>query len=232
MNHQSNPAREALPFTIELVTDAASLGAAVQIRHSAYARHLPDVAKNMVDADSWDFKDGTVVLVAKSKLDGAPIGTMRIHTNEFASLPLEQSYELPKELTQLRLAEATRLGVTAERVGQVVTTALFKAYYLYCLETKIDVMVIAARRPVDRLYERILFKDVNPTDGYVPMAHVNGLPHRVLHFHVAQAHSLWQETKHPFGRFLFETEHPDIMVTPSCARLQAASNEAVLAVRA
>jgi len=217
MNKQKAVVQEMLPFTVELAADTQALRAAVQIRQMAYARHLPDVAKTMVDAESWDFREGAVVLVAKSKLDGTPIGTMRIHTNEFAPLPLEQSYELPEKLTRLRLAEATRLGVEADSTGPVVKTALFKAYYLYCMANNIDFMVITARRPLDRMYERLLFDDVVAGAGYIPMAHVGGIAHRVMQFDVKGAEALWRANKHPLYSFVCDIMHPDILVTPTAS---------------
>ena len=40
---------ELLPFTVRLVRDEDDLNKAVQIRHSAYARHLPDFAETLKD---------------------------------------------------------------------------------------------------------------------------------------------------------------------------------------
>ncbi|WP_394757251.1 hypothetical protein [Rhodoferax sp.] len=40
---------ELLPFTVILVRDEDDLNKAVQIRHSAYARHLPDFAETLKD---------------------------------------------------------------------------------------------------------------------------------------------------------------------------------------
>ncbi len=136
---------ELLPFTVRLVRDEDDLSKAVQIRHSAYARHLPDFAETLKSAETADAENGVVVLLAESKLDGSPLGTMRIQTNQFKPLCLEQSVELPGWLKTLRLAEATRLGVTNEKGGRLVTTVLFKAYYQYCKQIGIEWMVIAGR---------------------------------------------------------------------------------------
>ena len=45
--------------------------------------------------ESCDRDPGTAILLAESKLDGAPLGTMRIQTNEYAPLAVEQSVRLP-----------------------------------------------------------------------------------------------------------------------------------------
>ena len=201
---------EVLPFTVRLVGDDQDLSKAVQIRHSAYARHLPAFAETLKTPETADSEEGVVVLLAESKLDGSPLGTMRIQTNEFKPLCVEQSVLLPEWLKGHRLAEATRLGVTDGKGGRLVTTVLFKAFYLYCKLTGIDWMVITGRSPIDRQYERMLFEDVFPGAGYIPLAHVGNLPHRVMTSSVQTAEARWTAAKNPLFEFAFRTFHPDI----------------------
>lgn len=218
-NNKSNVMREFLPFTVTLARDADALRAALQIRQAAYARHLGDVAATMAGADDLDFGKGTVILVAQSKLDGTPLGTMRIHSNEFAPLPLEQSYTLPSDFAGHRLLEASRFGVVEGKEGTMVKTALLKACGLYSLSVNADRLVITARAPLDRLYQRILFQDVDESKAFIPMAHVGGIPHRVMYEIVKERHATWQAAKHPLYRFMYETDHPDISI-PSAAAEQ------------
>ena len=201
---------ERLPFTVRLVRSEADLKKAVQIRHAAYARHLPIFAETLKTAETDDAEDGVVVLLAESKLDGSPLGTMRIQTNLFKPLCLEQSIALPDWLKSRSLAEATRLGVTNEKGGRLVTTVLFKAFYLYCHQIGSEWMVITARAPVDRTYDRLLFTDVFPGAGYLPIHHVGNLPHRVMASNVDTAEERWAAAKHPLFNFAFRTNHPDI----------------------
>lgn len=201
---------EVLPFTVRLVGDDDDLNKAVKIRHSAYARHLPEFAESLRMPESTDSDDGVVVLLAESKLDGSPLGSMRIQTNEFKPLCVQQSIQLPDWMHGHRLAEATRLGVTDGKGGRLVTTVLFKAFYLYCKLTGVDWMVIAGRSPIDRQYERLLFDDVFPGSGFVPLAHVSNMPHRIMCSNVATAEARWTEAKNPLFEFAFRTFHPDI----------------------
>jgi hypothetical protein len=205
--------RESLPFTIRVVSNVGDLEKAVRIRHAAYMRHVPGFAQTLATAESSDSEPGVVVLLAESKFDGSPVGTMRIQTNEFKPLSLENSLLLPAEMSSQRLAEATRLGVTQERVGRMVTTALFKAFYLYCVKQRIDSMVITARSPVDRHYDRLLFKDVYPEMGYIPFKHVGNLPHRVMSLQVGLVNEIWEDAQHPLFNFFFRTFHDDINVS-------------------
>jgi hypothetical protein len=201
---------EVLPFTVKLVSSEKDLLKAVQIRHAAYNRHLPDFAEKLREPEPMDMEKGTVILLAQSKVDGAPLGTMRIQTNRYHGLPLEQSVNLPEHLQGQVLAEATRLGVTEERIGRLVKNYLFKAFFLYCQQTRVDNMVIAGRSPVDRQYERLLFQDIYPEPVYYPMKHAADMGHRVMFLSVANARAIWSDAKHPLFEFIFETFHDDI----------------------
>jgi hypothetical protein len=201
---------QRLPFTIRVAADETALLKAVEVRRSAYSRHLPELAMRMSEPDLADRAAGTAILLAESKLDGAPLGTMRIQTNRFGPLAVEQSVILPPWLKGRRLAEATRLGVAGGQIGRVVKTLLFKALFLYCQQREIDYMVITARGPLDREYEAMLFEDVFPEQGYIPMQHVGNVPHRVLAGQVMAAEARWQAIGHPLFTLVFQTSHPDI----------------------
>jgi len=206
---------EHLPFTISIAQSSTQLAQAVAIRHGAYARHVPSFAETLQVAESLDFDDGVIVLLASSKLDGSPLGTMRIQTNCFKPLELEDSLALPKWLATQRLAEAARLGVTQEKMGRLVKSMLFKAYFQYCQINNIDWMVITARSPVDRQYDRLMFDDVYPGMGYVPVHHVDNMPHRVMKFEIGTAQERWAKARHPMYEFIFNTNHPDINLRAS-----------------
>ena len=201
---------ERMPFRIKLVQNENELERAVSIRHAAYARHVPTFAATLTRPEAYDFEDGAVVLLAESKLDGSPIGTMRIKTNRHTPLGLEQSVKLPEWLEYTSIAEATRLGIATGRMGMVVKTMLFKAFYQYCLQTGIEWMVITARAPLDRQYEDLLLEDVYPDGGFIPMRHIGDMPHRVMALDVINARAKWTEARHPLLGFMCDTLHPDI----------------------
>ena len=204
---------EYLPFTVRIAKSEADVAKAVQIRHEAYSRHLdPKVTEALRQPEPLDASPGVVILLAESKLDGSPLGTMRIQTNRFRPLTLEQSIELPGWMNGKGLAEATRLGITQDKIGRMVKTVLFKAYYLYCLQNDLQYMVITARSPIDRQYDRMLFQDVYPGMGYVPLEHVFNLPHRIMFLDVMGVEALWKSENHPWCDYMFHTDHPDLQV--------------------
>ena len=46
--------------------------------------------------------------------------------------------------------------------GRLVKAALFKAMYLYALQQDLEYLVVTARAPIDRQYQRLLFSEVSP----------------------------------------------------------------------
>ncbi|WP_334190122.1 hypothetical protein [Noviherbaspirillum sp.] len=203
---------EKLPFTVRMVSDEHALSKAVEIRHAAYKRHVPLFAESLKTPETTDAEDGVVVLLAESKLDGTALGTMRIQTNRFRPLSLEQSIALPDSLAGRPLAEATRLGVTGQRIGRVVKNVLFKAFYMYCQANGVHSMVIAGRAPIDRQYARLMFEDVYPEKGFIPLRHAGDMPHRIMQLKISDAKAKWQEAMHPLYDFFIRTSHPDIHV--------------------
>lgn len=202
--------QQRLPFTVRIATDDHRLQKAVALRHRAYARHVPALGELLRNAEAKDREPGCVVLVAESKLDGEPIGTMRVQTNRYAPLAIEASVALPPSLAHCSLAEATRLGVAVGSLGRVVKTMLFKAFYLYCVAQGIEWIVIGARPPLDRMYEALLFRDLFPGQGCVPLKHAGNIPHRILALDVDGADACWRAARHPMYDLFVHTHHPDI----------------------
>lgn len=224
-------AEERLPFTVRTVMNETQLRKAVDIRHRAYGRHVPALGEQLRVPEPGDTERGCVVLLAESKLDGEPLGTLRIQTNRYRALTLEGSVDLPGWLAESSLAEATRLAVSEARIGRVVKTMLFKAFYLYCIRNDIDWMVIGARAPLDRMYEALLFRDLFPEQGYVPLKHAGNLPHRILALELDTADARWRAARHPMYDLFVNTRHPDIDIGDAapvyelvarCAPLEAA----------
>ena len=204
---------ETLPFTVRLVRNEDDLNKAVYIRHSAYARHMPTVAETLKSPEKADVENGVVVLLAESKLDGSPLGTARIQTNQFRPLGLEQSVEFPDWLKGQSLAHVSRLGIVQGSGGRLVKLMLFKGLFKYWELNGIDWAVVAARPPLDRMYLQLLFGDVFPGQGYTPLAHMNDVPHRVMAFEVGTALERWKKANHPLTNFIFYTDHPDLDVS-------------------
>jgi hypothetical protein len=203
---------ERLPFTIRLVQNESDLYKAIRVRHAAYARHLPELGEKLKAPEAMDRDSDVAVLLAESKLDGTPLGTARIQANTHRPLCVEQSVTLPAYMQGRSLAEVTRLGVENGRIGRLVKVALVKACFQYCERHDIDWAIAAGRAPIDQQYAHLLFEDLYPEKGFIPLRHAGDIPHRVMAFDIATGHARWSVAKHPLLDFFSHTNHPDISV--------------------
>lgn len=206
---------ERLAFSVRLVQSAEDLAKAVNIRQAAYARHMPEFAEKLREAEPMDSEPGVVVLLAESKLDGTPLGTLRIQSNAHMPLKVEQSVTLPRWLRDRPLAEVSRLGIVGGSTGRLVKMVLIKAAYQYCLQDEIEWMVVAARAPLDRQYDQLMFEDLFPAQGFIPMRHGGNIPHRVLGLELDTTQQRWEAVEHPMLNFFVHTHHMDIDIQPT-----------------
>lgn len=203
---------ERLPFTVRLVRTEKDLLKAVQIRQEAYARHMPDVAQNLGRPEAIDTEDGVGILLAESKIDGSPLGSVRIQTNQYKPLALEKSVDLPDWMRGLSLAQVSRFGVVHGTVGRLVKMVLVKGCLQYSQEHEIDWDVIAARPPLDKMYRQLTYQDLFPQAGLIPLAHMGNVPHRIMGFEVATCEARLTAMEHPLLDFFCHTRHPDLDV--------------------
>jgi hypothetical protein len=203
------PFSEALPFVVEMAREG-DLKDVAALRSASYGKHIPALGMVLQKPEECDYELGCEVIVARSKFDGSLLGTMRVHTNAFKPLPLQTSLRLPERFSNMRMVEATRLCVKGSPNASLVRSALFKALFQYCEAQNVDWMMAAGRRPVDRIYDALLFSDVGESGKFYPMAHAGGVPHRVMSLAPLEARFTWEACEHPLYRFVIETLHKDV----------------------
>jgi hypothetical protein len=206
---------EVLPFTVRIVQSEIDLEKAIHVRHRAYARHLPHLAETLREPESIDRAQGVSILLAESKLDGTPIGSARLQSNQFQSLAVEQSIELPQWLDAKSIIEVTRLSVADGKPGRLVKAILMKAMYQFWINHSIDYAIATGRAPIDRQYDQLMFSDLYPGQGFIPLQHVANVPHRVMALCIETLEQRWEDAHHPLHKLFFHTTHPDVDVHDS-----------------
>ena len=116
--------RERLPFRVRFVDSAQDLEKAVEIRSSAYSRHVPSVGAALRKPETDDYRRDVRRPLAERKIDGLPVGSVRLQTNVDQPLRIEGELKLPDVYSNRRLIEAMRLGVTNGIPGRLVNAAL------------------------------------------------------------------------------------------------------------
>jgi hypothetical protein len=205
---------ERLPFTIKRVHCDADMVKEVGGGRSASARQV--FPQPLAGPGTGGHRDGAVMLVAESKLDGSTLGSIRIRNNLYQPLGVEASTVLPGWLQQRRVAEITRLCVNEGRegrAGRTVRAALLKAFVVYCRDNGIEWALATERAADDRQYERLLFVDLLADRQPVPLKHGRNTPQRVMACEIDTLEARWTAAKHPMLGFFCRTHHPDIDVT-------------------
>lgn len=206
---------QPLPFRVRLVRTDEQLAKAVGIRASAYSRHVPELGTLLKAPEDVDRSEQALILLAESKEDGSPIGTLRMQTNLQGPLALERSFTLPEKFSGRTLAGITRLAVKEGSAGKQVKLVLFKAIFRYCFATQIEWILIGARAPLDSGYTAIGFEDVFEDRRLIPLVTADNVPHRILAFDVLTAERRWYEKNHRLYQFMAHDYHPDIEVFAS-----------------
>lgn len=209
---RSGPKQVELPFRVRIARTEEQLRKAIEIRAEAYSRHVPALGEALRVTEGFDLTPDCLVILAESKVDDLPVGTMRIQTNFHAPLPMEESIRLPERFRDRPLAAVSRLAVKAGHRGKMVKLALFKAMHRYCIAKQVEWVLIGARPPLEETYLALDFIDVFPDKQPRPLATAKNLPHRILAFEIATAERRWHEIGHPLYNFMINRFHPDIEI--------------------
>lgn len=205
---------QPLPFVVRQACTADDLRRVAQLRANAYGRHLPAFSQSLRSIEAADLSADTVVLLAQSKADGRTIGTVRMQVNRERPLPLQASVALPASFVDGGpLIEATRLAVESGALGAQACSALLKSAMLHGMAAKAAWIIATARRPLDRVYRSLLFRDVFDQGQPLPMRHVGNLPHHILALPLGEVHAL--SGGHRLAQYMFGTEHPDLLIDAS-----------------
>lgn len=226
---QRTPKQVGLPFRVRIARTEEQLQKAIEIRAEAYTRHLPALGETLRTTEHVDLTPDCLVILAESKSDELPVGTMRIQTNFHAPLAMETSIHLPTKFRERPLAAVSRLAVKAGPRGKMVKLALFKAMHRYCIAKQVEWVLIGARPPLEETYLGLDFIDVFPDKNPRPLATAKNLPHRILAFEIATAERRWHEIDHPLYNFMINRFHPDIEIFNSVSNrwLQPRARRAV-----
>ena len=202
---------EALPFRVRLVSSAQDLDAAVEIRSSAFARHLPEQGKALLQPEVDDRYKDVLLLIAERKLDRRVLGSMRLQPNLNRPLRIESVTKLPQPYEGRRLVEFMRLGVENGISGNMVMAALAKASFEICHAAGMDYIVAVGRRTTSEIYRSMRFDDVLQ-GAKINVPHAGNLPHSIYCLPVFDADRRWQSTQHRLYDFMAHTEHADIHI--------------------
>jgi hypothetical protein len=204
---------QPLHFTIRLAEGAEDLERIAEQRAQAYSRHQPDLVERMSlsKPEKDDFREDAVVIVAESKESGDVLGSMRLTTNIHKPLRFETEFDLPERFHDRVLLEAGRMTACSGSEGRMVVPALLKTAFEASFYAGVDYLLLIARRPIDRMYRSLGFKDL--FDGRLVVTSAQpGVPVTLFHTDIAGSEAILQNTSQQYYSFFAETDHPDILI--------------------
>jgi hypothetical protein len=220
--------RHFLPFTVKLVASKDDFAAAIAVRAAAFRRHNAPASDRLQYGEEEDLRDDVLLLVARSKLDGGVVGTMRIDPNLNTPMHLDSVMTVPEPFNSSRCVEFMRLGILNGSSGRLVSSALAKAGYEICVAMRMDYIFLCSRAPVDTLYRGYRFDDL--LDGKkLDLHYAAGAPHSVLCLPVAEAAERWRLHSRSVYSFFIETEHPDLQIDYTEVERRFATGETMAA---
>lgn len=201
---------ERLPFAVRVVANSQDLAKAVEIRASAYMRHMPTLGASLQTPEAEDLKSDVLVLLAERKFDARPIGSLRLQSNVKRPLRLEGEAPLLAAFSQYRLVESTRLGVELGPSSKVVTAALIKAAYEICHGCGVDYNVTGGRRSMSQVFRSLQFDELE--GGPFPISFGNNIPHWIFVLPILDFENRLRLAGHWYYDFMSNTSHPDIEI--------------------
>jgi hypothetical protein len=201
---------EHLPFTVRVVTTPQDLEKAVEVRASAYTRHMPSLGQSLQTPEAEDLKSDVLVLLAERKFDGQPVGSLRLQSNVRRPLRLQGEAALLEAFADRRLVESTRLGVDLGATSKVVTAALVKTVYEICHAAGVDYNVTGGRRSMAQVFRSLQFDELE--GGPFPISFGNNIPHWIFVMPTLEFEARLRKARHWYYEFLATTEHPDIHI--------------------
>lgn len=160
-------------------------------------------------AERDDARPDVLSIFAERKIDGQPLGSVRLQSNMTEPLRIEGETALPVAYDGLRLVEFMRLGVENGIAGRMVSSALVKAGFEICHACGIDYILAAGRRSVALIYQSMGFDDVL-AGRTVLLSYASHLPHGIFSIPVSDVDRRLPAKNPGLYRFMAQTHHPDI----------------------
>jgi hypothetical protein len=212
----------SLPFVIRLASSEQDLLDLVGLRARTYIRHNAPAAKLVGTPEEQDRRGDALLLIARSKLDGTPVGSVRVQTRVSRPLLVESAMRLPEDVARSSPIELMRGSITNGTAGRMVSAAFGKATFLLCREMGFSHVIVTCREPVNLMYRAYQFDELLSGE-LIHLPYSPGARHKVLCLPMVGATERWRSDNKPLFDFMMNVDHPDIQVDFTSARSQLGS---------
>jgi N-acyl amino acid synthase FeeM len=178
-----------------------------EVRWKGYSKYF-NSREEIVD--KFDFATNVTLLLAENDQHNT-VGTLRILNRGYGSIELDEFVDVDSLLPEgeERCAEVTRFSIPTHPQAKSVKFLLWKAFLLYCLKNKINIILISGSPVVARAYRSLFFEEAGPSGIYYHR-NLGNLEHRCFMCNIAQKSHILKEKNRPLYDFFFEEDHPNI----------------------
>lgn len=192
-------------ISVRIARTQADLEKALQVRWLGYKKYE---SFSQPEMEELDHGTNCTILFAED-LEKNPLGTLRILDHRRGPIELQKFLNVDELLPQTgSIAEATRFSVPRSARSPRVKLLLWKAFYLFCVQRKIDYMVVSMRPAAAGDYQRLQF--TRAEGGCYSHATLGNLPHETYYLHVPTAPQVFRLHNNTLLSFFTETIHPEI----------------------
>ncbi len=209
----------SLPFTILVAISEQDLIDLVSLRSQTYSRHNAPGAGRLKFFEEQDRGADAVLLLARSKLDGTAVGSVRVQTRVSRPLMVESAMQLPDEVARANPVELMRGSIRNGTAGRMVSASLAKASFLLCRQFDFSHVIVTCREPVNLMYRAYQFDELLSGE-MIDLPYSPGAKHKVLCLPMKDAPERWRSRNRPLFDFMLNTRHPDIQVDQAYVKRQ------------
>jgi hypothetical protein len=211
-----------LPFRVSVATSEKDLQDLVRLRSQTYSRHNAPAASRVKSIEEQDQGADAVLLLARSKLDGMAVGSVRVQTRLRRPLMVESAMRLPYEVASANPIELMRGSIRNGPPGRMVSSSLAKATFLLCHQFDFSHVIVTCREPVNLMYRAYQFDELLSGE-MIDLPYSPGAKHKVLCLPMKEATARWRSRNRPLLDFMMNTHHPDIELDHAYIKQQFSS---------
>lgn len=209
----------SLPFVVRLASSERDLLDVVSLRSKTYSRHNAPAARLVRSLEEEDLRGDGLILVARSKIDGTAIGSVRVQTRVQRPLMVESAMQLPHDVASANPIELMRGSITNGLPGRTVSASFAKATFLLCRKFAFSHVIVTCREPVDLMYRAYRFDELLG-GALIELPYSPGARHKVLCLPMNEATERWRSQNPPLFELMLNIEDPDIQVDYDQVRQQ------------
>jgi hypothetical protein len=203
---------EALPFSVEVVTSPGLINCIAAQRSVEYRSHYGEFALSLKTPEPDDTHPDALLVAAISTEDSSILGSFRLERDSLAEEKIAIIEKHGQFTISGKSALVSRLFVS-KTIGQVkVRNTLFKFLHRYCFSMQIQNILVAAKPPLDKIYQRLGFKPALESDQLIPNEWSGNHKTRIMYLDTVEVVVDWHRNRHDLYDFMATSFHPNIKI--------------------